>query len=202
MSQIQMTCATLWGSKLSLRMRGPHPSSTLETASPYIPGVEVEIVHDDHGIRIGPVETSATELPPSRLTHAEEFRDLNERDGHTLGHSPVVLTSPGPSCPILYHGPYLREQMSRNRVGRYGTSRTPLPRWGLRVRIPSSARRRARKGPRSCPGRLAFAPATRVIRRGGRVVRQGSAKPSTPVQFRSPPRLGGTMPNFGRLAQG
>ena len=40
------------------------------------------------------------------------------------------------------------------------------------------------------------------IRRGGRVVRQGSAKPSTPVQFRSPPRLGGTMPNIGRLAQG
>jgi hypothetical protein len=33
-----------------------------------IPGVEVEIVHDDLGIRIRPVETSATELPPN-LTH-------------------------------------------------------------------------------------------------------------------------------------
>jgi hypothetical protein len=34
-----------------------------------VPGVEVEIVHDDLGIRIRPVETSATELPPKRLTH-------------------------------------------------------------------------------------------------------------------------------------
>ena len=68
---------------------------------------------------------------------------------------------------------------------------------GPRLRAPErpKARLRARV-------HLAFASATRVIRRGGRVVRQGSAKPSTPVQFRSPPRLGGTMPNFGRLAQG
>ena len=73
--------------------------------------------------------------------------------------------------------------------GRGFESRRPLAEGPLRALV-------------SCPGRLRFAPATRVIRRGGRVVRQGSAKPCTPVQFRSPPRPGGTMPDFGRLAQG
>src|SRR5262245_18122097 len=56
-------------------------------------------------------------------------------------------------------------------------------------------------GPRRGDTRLvAAAPAAH--RRGGRVVRQGSAKPCTPVQFRSPPRIGGSMPDLGRLAQG
>ena len=83
-------------------------------------------------------------------------------------------------------------------------------RWALKLynRDPSLIGRRLvrtserPKGPPRARVHLAFASATRVFRRGGRVVRQGSAKPSTPVQFRSPPRLGGTMPNFGRLAQG
>ena len=39
-----------------------------------IPGVEVEIVHNDLGIRIRPIETSATELPP-KLTH--EFGSMS-----------------------------------------------------------------------------------------------------------------------------
>lgn len=34
-----------------------------------ITGPEVEIPHDDLGIRIRPVEVSAAKLPPSRLTH-------------------------------------------------------------------------------------------------------------------------------------
>ena len=64
---------------------------------------------------------------------------------------------------------------------------TTLPRWGSRVRIPSSAR-----ASESAFGAFHVDSLDRrvsAVRRGGRVVRQRSAKPRTAVQFRSPPLL-------------
>jgi hypothetical protein len=151
------------------------------------------------------------EASPARRLHLFEGHEVNARAwgrlaqvcaGDTLGDTSPVPGRPSPSGVSSPCRSPAQTDM-RTTLVRSWTATTTSPRWGSRVRIPSSARMRGPFGP-SFHARVdcIFAPATRVIRRGGRVVRQGSAKPCTPVQFRSPPRPGGTMPDFGRLAQG
>ena len=119
-------------------------------------------------------------------------RGLPRDPGRTLGHSPRVPDRPGSSRPVLSIGPDLRERTTWSDSGPPMMSCVTLPRRGLRVRIPSSARSNERlsRRPFTCH-RLdcaSLAPAGGHPRRGGRVVRQRPAKPRTPVRFRSPPR--------------
>ncbi len=77
---------------------------------------------------------------------------------------------------------------------------------GLRpLHVPSVGPRVGHRKLLEATGRMRLRPAEpgRLLRRGGRVVRQWPAKPRTPVRFRSPPRIcGGSIAALGRLAQG
>jgi DNA-directed RNA polymerase subunit M/transcription elongation factor TFIIS len=59
--------------------------------------------------------------------------------GDTPGASPALLSRPGPSRRFLSMGLDLRVRAGRDDPVRFRTRRTALPRWGSRVRVPSSA---------------------------------------------------------------
>src|SRR3954469_16884807 len=63
------------------------------------------------------------------------------RSGNSLGNSRVVLGGPELSGPEPFGSGYLRQRPRRYESGPCRTAGIALPRWGSRVRIPSSAPR-------------------------------------------------------------
>jgi hypothetical protein len=102
-----------------------------------ITGPEVEIPHDDLGIRIRPVEVSAAKLPPSRLTH--EFGSMPTETSVKVSEARTfeglgVLRPLLPQLRLAHDTPKVRLELHGCRLAMRRGSKAAAAGWTARAR--------------------------------------------------------------------